>query len=130
MEKIRMAKLKKLMKKFSKKEKSNVSGNVVELNQDNFYKFIHENENSVVDFYADWCGPCKLISPIISEVSLEYSGRVAFGKLNVDKNENIAVEFAISAIPALLFFKKGNLVDSLIGAYPKHEIKQWIERNI
>ncbi len=129
LERIRMNKLKKLMSKFSGVSESKKKAEVVSLNQSNFESFVM-NENAVVDFYADWCGPCKMISPVIAELAYEYAGRVVFGKLNVDENEQIAASFAISAIPALMFFKKGKAVDVLVGAYPKSEIKAWIERNL
>ncbi len=131
LERIRMKKLKELMSKFSKTpEKGVKEGNVVELNFMNFDEFVTSNPNVVVDFWAEWCGPCRMLSPVIKELSSEYAGKVKFAKVNVDENEVLAARFGISAIPALLFFKSGKVVDTLVGALPKAEIKAWIERNL
>ncbi|MEM0022716.1 MAG: thioredoxin, partial [Archaeoglobaceae archaeon] len=86
--------------------------------------------NAVVDFWAEWCMPCRYVSPIIDELSKEFAGKVAFGKVNVDENQGIAVKYGISAIPTLIFFKKGKPIDQIVGAMPKKEIKSWIESNV
>ncbi|MEM2177012.1 MAG: thioredoxin [Archaeoglobaceae archaeon] len=125
LEQIRKKKLEELMKMSSQKETK-----PAKLNQQNFDSFIKQNENAVVDFWAEWCMPCRYISPIIEELSKDYAGKVAFGKLNVDENQSIAVRYAISAIPTLIFFKKGKAVDQIVGAMPKKEIKNWIEGNL
>ena len=81
----------------------------------------------VVDCYADWCAPCRLIAPFIQEFAQEYSGRVSFAKLDVDHNPQIAMQFGIRGIPTLLFFKQGKLVDQQVGALPKHTLKQRVD---
>ncbi len=129
LEKIRMNKLKKLMSKFSKNSKQ-PEGKVFELNFMNFDDFVSTHQNCVVDFWAEWCGPCRMLSPVVKELAAEYAGKVVFAKVNVDENDVLASRFGISAIPALLFFKNGNPVDALVGALPKPEIKAWIERNL
>ena len=73
----------------------------------------------LVDYWAEWCGPCRMIAPIIEEFAKEFSGRAVFGKLNVDENMQTSNKYRISAIPTLLVFKNGKLVDKLVGAYPK-----------
>ncbi|MEM4645112.1 MAG: thioredoxin [Archaeoglobaceae archaeon] len=124
-EEIRKKKLRKLMRMVGEK---NVKP--VELDQNNFESFINQNENAVVDFWAEWCMPCRYVSPIIDELAKEFSGKVAFGKVNVDENQRIAAKFGITAIPTLIFFKKGKAVDQIVGAMPKRDIKAWVERNL
>jgi thioredoxin 1 len=81
----------------------------------------------VVDFWAEWCGPCKMIAPVLEEVAAEYEGRVKVGKLNVDENRQTALQFGIRSIPTILFFKEGQKVDQLIGAVPKKALKEKFE---
>jgi thioredoxin 1 len=82
----------------------------------------------VVDFWAEWCGPCQMIAPMLEELAGEYTGRLAVGKVNVDENRQIATKLGIRSIPTLLFFKNGDRVDQVIGAYPKGTIKAKIEQ--
>ncbi len=84
----------------------------------------------VVDFWAEWCGPCKMISPIISELANEYDGKIVVGKCNVEENEGIAAEFGIRNIPTLLFFKNDQLVDKFVGAANKAKLKEKFEANL
>lgn len=82
----------------------------------------------LVDFWAEWCGPCRRIAPVMDELSKEFAGKVAFGKCNTDDNRRIAQEFNISAIPAIMLFSHGQLVDRIIGAYPREAIRDKIVR--
>jgi thioredoxin 1 len=84
----------------------------------------------VVDFWAAWCGPCRMVAPIIEQLAKEYSGRVAFGKLNVDENPLTASEFQVESIPTLLIFRDGEQIDGLIGAAPKHEIESKLKAHL
>lgn len=127
LEEIRKRKLREMMRMAEKKENL---AEPVKLDSKNFDEITKKNENVVVDFWAEWCMPCRYIAPIIDELAKEYAGKVIFGKLNVDENQNIAVRFGISAIPTLIFFKNGRVVDQIVGAMPKKEIKRWIETNI
>jgi thioredoxin 1 len=77
----------------------------------------------LVDFWAPWCGPCKMVSPMIEQLAREYSGRVAFGKVNVDENQKISASFGIQSIPTLMIFKSGRPVDVIIGAVPRAQIE-------
>lgn len=81
----------------------------------------------LIDFYADWCGPCKRMGPLFEEVSKEYEGKIVFGKLDVDKNPKITAKYEIRSIPSLLYFDKGELKDSNVGYVGKEELKKFIE---
>ena len=81
----------------------------------------------VVDCWAPWCGPCRMIGPVIEDLAKEMKGKIAFGKLNVDENQAISMKYKIMSIPTLLVFKNGNLVDRIVGAMPKDMLKQKLE---
>jgi thioredoxin 1 len=82
---------------------------------------------SVIDFWAEWCGPCRAIGPVIDELSKEYDGKVNIGKVNVDVNPQISINYGITSIPAILFVKNGQVVDKLVGAHPKSNFVKTIE---
>ena len=84
----------------------------------------------LVDFWAEWCGPCKRLAPTIDALATEYAGRVTIGKLNVDDNPNTAFKFQIRGIPAMLLFKGGQVVESIVGLTPKDELKKVIDRHV
>uniref|UniRef100_A0A7C3MB44 Thioredoxin n=1 Tax=Archaeoglobus fulgidus TaxID=2234 RepID=A0A7C3MB44_ARCFL len=131
LELIRQKKIREMMQKMSGEEKAkNVLNSPVKLTSSNFNEIIKNNENVVVDFWAEWCMPCRMIAPVVEELAKEYAGKVVFGKLNTDENPAIASRYGISAIPTLIFFKKGKPVDQIVGAMPKSELKRWVERNI
>ena len=81
----------------------------------------------LVDFWAPWCGPCRMLSPLVDELAKEYDGKVKVGKVNTDDNAQVATQFSISAIPTLLFFKGGKVMDQLVGVHPKTEIKKRLD---
>lgn len=82
-------------------------------------KVLNSDKLSVVDFWAEWCGPCRAIGPVIEELATEYDGKVNVGKVNVDHNPQISMDYGITSIPAILFLKGGQVVDKLVGAQPK-----------
>lgn len=101
----------------------------IEITDQNFEKEVLQSTSPVlIDFWAPWCGPCRMLSPMISELATEYAGRAKICKLNTDDNPGVASQFQISAIPALLFFKNGKLADQLTGVRPKPEIKSVLEK--
>ncbi|MBK8952165.1 MAG: thioredoxin [Chitinophagaceae bacterium] len=85
---------------------------------------------TVIDFWAEWCGPCRAIGPVIEDLSKEYEGSVNVGKLNVDNNSNVPSQYGITSIPAILFIKNGQVVDKLVGAQPKANFVKKIESHI
>jgi thioredoxin 1 len=101
---------------------------VEDVDEMHFQQFITTNQYAVVDFWAEWCGPCQRIAPIMDDLSKEFSGKVGFGKCNTDENRKLAMQFNIDAIPAIMIFSNGQLVDRLIGAYPKDAIREKIVR--
>lgn len=102
-----------------------------ELNDANFQNEVLASDKlSIVDFWAEWCGPCRAIGPIIEDLSKEYNGKVNVGKLNVDYNPQVSMNYGITSIPAILFFKNGQLVDKLVGAQPKGNFVKKIEAHI
>ena len=84
----------------------------------------------VVDFWAVWCGPCRMVSPIVDELATEYDGKVGFAKLNVDENPEVSMKYGIRSIPTLLVFKDGKPVDQIVGALPKKEMQKRVEAAI
>ncbi len=104
---------------------------IVEVTDGNFDEEVVEANNlTVVDFWAPWCAPCKMIAPIIEELSTEYSGKIKFGKLNVDDNQRTAMKYNIRGIPTLLVFKDGDLVDQIVGVKSKEELKKTFEKSL
>ncbi len=85
---------------------------------------------TVVDFWAEWCGPCRAIGPVIEEIGKEYAGKVNVGKVNVDHNSEVSINYGITSIPAILFFKNGEVVDKLVGAQPKGNFVKKIEQHL
>jgi thioredoxin 1 len=105
-------------------------GKPIILSDANFSSEISKYPVLVVDFWAAWCGPCRLVAPIIEQLAKEYSGSVAFGKLNVDENPLTSGEFQVQSIPTLLIFKDGEPVDGIIGAVPRHQIESKIKAHL
>lgn len=100
----------------------------IHFTDENFDAEVLKSDKPVlVDFWATWCGPCRMIAPHIDELAGEYDGRAKVGKLDVDNNQAVATQFGIRSIPALLIFKEGQVVDTLIGAMPKAAIAERLE---
>ena len=105
--------------------------NLIEFTDDNFdTEVLKSNLPVLVDFWAEWCGPCKMIAPIVEEIAGDYAGKVKVGKVNVDFNNQVAMQYGIRGIPALLVFKGGAVANQIVGAVPKNNITQILDKVI
>ena len=105
------------------------SQNIVSLTRENFAKEVLQSTTPVlVDFWAEWCGPCKMIAPILDELADEYNGRVRIGKVNIDEQQALAAEYSVRAIPTLLLFKQGQVADHIVGLRSKRDLKASFDR--
>ena len=104
--------------------------NAIEITDANFEEVIGSGKTTLVDFWAEWCGPCKMIGPVVEELAGDYDGRAVIGKVNVDENPNVAAKFGIRSIPTLLVFKDGQIVDKQVGAVPKGVLAQKLDAQL
>ena len=103
-------------------------GEPIVLTDDNFEEEVLKSSHPVlIDFWAEWCGPCRMVSPIVGELAQEYSGRLKVGKIDVDSEQSTAMKYNIRSIPTLLFFKDGKVADQIIGAVPKKKLVDKVE---
>ena len=123
LEAIRRKKLESLKNELSNKKGVENISSATEVKDSTFDDFVKDNKIVIIDCWAPWCGPCRSLAPIIEELAKEFEGKIAFGKLNTDENENIPMKFNISAIPTLLVFKNGEMVDRIVGAGNKEFMK-------
>ena len=113
----------------AKREEARMS--LLQLSEKNFeQEVVKSNIPVLVDFWAEWCGPCRMIGPIVDELAKEYTGKIKVGKVNVDEAQSLAVRFNVMSIPTLIFFKNGEAVDQIIGAMPKEELAEKINENL
>jgi thioredoxin 1 len=105
--------------------------NTIAFSDSNFDSEVLSSDKPVlVDFWAEWCGPCRKIGPVVEELSDEYNGKAKIGKVNVDENPEISMKYGIRSIPALLIFKNGEVVDQIIGAVPKSVLKKQLDAQL
>jgi len=103
---------------------------VQQITDADFDGLLNSGKPLFIDFWAPWCGPCRIIGPIVEELAPSYEGKAIIGKMNVDDNPVVPQKFGISSIPTLLMFKDGKLVDRAVGAMPKNALQQFIDRNL
>jgi thioredoxin 1 len=130
--KIREKKLQELRDRFdpAKKPAPDIGRvRVIPVDERQFGQILQQYPALVIDFWAEWCGPCRRVGPIVEELAQEFAGKVTFAKCDTDHNQRLAMQFGISAIPCLLFFSHGKMVDRLIGALPRESIRAKVVRN-
>ena len=127
LEEIRKRKLEELKKQYMNRG-SKMSGNLpntpIKITDADINENIKKYPNLVIDCWAPWCGPCRMIGPIIEDLAKEMQGKVVFAKLNVDENQATSIKYQIMSIPTMLLFKNGDLIDKFVGAVPKEELKK------
>ena len=108
------------------------NGTVVTITDDNFGETVEASEGlTIIDFWATWCGPCRIVGPIVEQLADEYGEKgLTVGKLDVDQNPHVAARFGIRSIPSILFFKDGELVDTVVGAVPKPHLEAKVEQHL
>lgn len=129
LEQIKMKKMEAMLNA-TKKEQTQAAKDPILLTDSNFSAVVAANELLVVDFWAPWCGPCRMVGPIIEELASEYAGKVAFAKMNVDENQVVPSNFAIMSIPTIVVFYQEKVVETIVGAYPKTHIETVFKRYI
>lgn len=125
-----MFKFTNLKKLINNKLKKNFMLKPVEITDSNFEEIINSEKPVLVDFWAEWCGPCKMIGPLVEELANEFDGKAIIGKVDVDTNPEVSAKFGIRSIPTLLVFKGGEIVDKQVGAVPKSVLSEKIEAQL
>ncbi len=128
LEKIKRAKLEEMMHGVVQNPVKPASDKPIEITDVTFKETIQNHSLVVVDCWAAWCAPCRMVAPIIDEMARDYAGKILFGKLNVDENRQVATQYEIMSIPTLLVFKNGQLVDRVVGAMPRQMLEPKITR--
>lgn len=106
------------------------SDKIIELSSDNFQTEIQDNRPILVDFWAEWCSPCRMVAPVLDELADELDGKVRIGKLNVDHNQELSMRYQVQSIPTFLLFKNGEVADRMMGAMPKAAFEKFIHKNV
>jgi len=130
LQRIREKKLEELKKGLGEKPafEAKPAAQVMVLDERQFPMAVRDHPFLVVDLWAPWCGPCRMVAPVIQELAAEFVGRITFAKMNTDENQNVARSYGITAIPTILLFARGKLVEKVVGAYPKPMLRDRILR--
>jgi len=126
LKRIREKKLRKMMEE--SREKKNLGGQVIHISDSNFNEIAKKNPLILIDFFADWCMPCRMMAPVIEELAKEYAGKVLVGKINVDENPATADRFQVFSIPTLVIMKAGEEVDRIVGFVPKSQVEARLKK--
>jgi len=126
LEQIRLKKIQAMLDQADHRKQ--VSNYPIVITDENFHEIVKANELLVVDFWAPWCGPCRMMGPIIQQLAAEYAGKVTLGKMNVDENQIVARKFGIMSIPTIVVFHRGAAVETIVGAYPKAHVEAVFKR--
>lgn len=129
--KIRKKKLEMMKKRLlngGKNMNKNWPNEPIKVNDENIEEIVKKYDTTVIDCWAEWCAPCRMLTPVINELAKDMHGEIVFGKLNVDQNKNTASKYSVMSIPTMLVFKNGELVDRLVGAQPKENLKQQLKK--
>lgn len=127
---IKQRKLKEMQKMATMRSTMNSITRPIVLTDLNFREEISKYPVMLIDFWAPWCGPCRMVSPIIEQLASEYAGRVVFGKLNIDENQMVPRSFGIQSIPTMMILKNSRVVDILVGALPKAQIETKLRQHL
>jgi thioredoxin 1 len=128
LQRIRAKKLEELKRGLAEKPAAKSDAQVLVLDERQFPMAVRDHPYLVVDMWAPWCGPCRMVAPVIQELSAEFAGTITFAKVNTDENQRIALSYGITAIPTILLFARGKLVEKVVGAYPKQMLRDRILR--
>ena len=128
LEQIKLRKIKAMLDQAAQTKLTN--NHPLTLTDGNFDKAVKTNALLVVDFWAPWCGPCRTVGPVIEQLSAEYAGKAAFGKMNLDENQTVPTNFGITSIPTIVVFHHGKAVERVVGAYPKAHIEAAFKKYI
>jgi len=102
----------------------------IEINNSNFEEVMSTDKPVMIDFWAEWCGPCRMVAPLVEEISNEYADRAVVGKVDVDNNQELAMKYGVRNIPTILFIKNGEVVDKSVGAVPKNVLTDKIDAQL
>ena len=130
LERIRQRKLREMKKKTEDGPAVPITDSPIEVTDSNFNEIVKKDGLVVVDCWAAWCAPCRMIAPVIEELAKDYVGKILFGKLNVDSNRRVPLEYQIMSIPTVLVFKDGVLVDRILGAMPRRLLEQKLTQHL
>jgi len=130
LERIRAKKMQELMNRQNQATGRSLPGSPIHVTDGDFESLIQKYPLMVIDCWATWCGPCRVLAPVVDELARDYAGRVVFGKLDVDENPQTAMNFGIMSVPTLLIIKNGKLVDQIVGAVPREYIESKLRKQM